>query len=126
MDALQTDTKPNGPVAAAFIAAGAAAFTLGLLVVLNDASKDISAFLNFSTNYGLGSGVGPLSGKVTIATIVYVVSWLVLHVAFRGKEVAWRNAMVVTFVLLGLGFLLTFPPAFELIADTIKAATGGA
>ena len=118
-----TDTKPNGPVAAAFIAAGAAAFTLGLLVVLNDASKDISAFLDFAKNYGLGSGVGPLSGKVAVSTIVYVISWIGLHVAFRGRELPWRNVVIATFVLLGLGFLLTFPPAFELIADTIK---GGA
>lgn len=118
-----SDTKPNGPVAAAFIAAGAACFTLGLMVVLVDANADISKALDFSKNYGLGSGVGPLSGKIAIATIVYVVSWIGLHLAFRGKELRWRNVATATFVLLGLGFLLTFPPAFELIADALK---GGA
>ena len=115
-----TDTKPNGPVAAAFIAAGAAALTLGLMVVLVDANDTIKKALDFSKNYGLGSGVGPLSGKIVIAIVVYVITWVALHFAFRGREVPWRKAMIATLVLLGLGFLLTFPPAFELIADTIK------
>jgi hypothetical protein len=115
-----TDTKPNGPVAAAFIAAGAACFTLGLMVVGVDANDSFKSALDFSKNYGLGSGVGPLSGKIAIATIVYVVTWLGLHLALRRQEVAWRRVMIATGILVGLGFLLTFPPAFELIADTIK------
>ena len=59
-------TKPNGPVAAAFLAAGIGSFVMGLFVVLNEISADISNFLKFDANYGLGSGVGPLSGKAIL------------------------------------------------------------
>jgi hypothetical protein len=59
-------TKPNGPVAAVFLAAGIGSFVLGLFVVLNEVSTDISNFLKFDANYGLGSGVGPLSGKAIL------------------------------------------------------------
>ena len=118
-----TDTKPNGPVAAAFIAAGAAAFTLGLLVVLADANAAIKDGLDFSKLYGIGKGVGPLSGKVVVSTIVFVASWVAMHLAFRGKELPWGRVMTATFVLLALGFALTFPPISVFLADLIK---GGA
>lgn len=116
MTAPQTDTKPNGPVAAAFLAAGVASLVLGVFTVLNEASADINAFLQFDKNFGLGSGVGPLSGKVGMAVIAYVVSWVVLHLALRGKEVTFRNAFIASLVLVGLGFALTFPPLFKAFA----------
>ena len=111
-----SDTKPNGPAAAAFLAAGVGAFVLGLMVTLAEASADIKSFLDFSKNYGIGSGVGPLSGKVIIAVAAYFGSWVVLALALRGREVAFGRVFMVTLILLGLGFALTFPPIFEIFA----------
>lgn len=116
MIAPQTDTKPNGPVAAAFLAAGIGSLVLGLFTVLAEASVDIKAFLEFDRNFGLGSGVGPLSGKVTVAVIGYLVSWVVLHLTLRGKEVSFRKVFIVSLVLVGIGFALTFPPIFKAFA----------
>jgi hypothetical protein len=111
-----TETKPNGPVAAAFIAAGIGSFTMGLMVTLAEASTNIKNALDFSKNYGLGSGVGPLSGKVAIAVLAFAVSWLILHFALRGREVAFGRAFTIAIVLVALGFALTFPPIFEVFA----------
>jgi hypothetical protein len=110
------ETKPNGPVAAAFVAAGVGSLVLGIFVVLNEMSEDVNQLLRFDENFGLGSGVGPLSGKVTLAVIAYAVSWVILHIALRGKEVNFRNAFIASLVLVGLGFALTFPPIFLLFA----------
>ena len=111
------DTKPNGPVAAAFLAAGIGALALGIMVVVAEAlGQDAGKYLDFSKNYGLGSGVGPLSGKVTIAIVAYVISWVVLHLAFRGKELPFGRVFVVSLILLAIGFALTFPPIFEVFA----------
>jgi len=117
-DQQQTDmtTKPNGPAAAAVLAAGIGSFVLGLFVTLNEMSADIHDFLDFSKNYGIGSGVGPLSGKVILAVGAYLVSWLVLAMIWRGKEVNFRGVFVLTLVLLALGFALTFPPIFLIFA----------
>jgi hypothetical protein len=120
----QADTKPNGPVVAAFIAAGVASLIMGIGVVLNEASPtiknaigvDYNAFLQFDKNFGLGAGVGPLSGKVGLAVIAFVVSWVLLHLWLRGKEVNFRTGFIVALVLVGLGFALTFPPVFLLFA----------
>lgn len=124
MNAVQTDTKPNGPVAAAFLAAGVGSLAIGIGVVLNEASStikdaigvDFNAFLQFDKNFGLGSGVGPLSGKVGLAVIAFVVSWVIFHFWLRGKEVNFRSYFIAALVLVGLGFALTFPPIFLLFA----------
>ena len=111
-----TETKPNGPVAAAFLAAGIASLTLGIMVCLNELGGDISKFLAFDKNYGLGSGVGALSGKVTIMVLAYVISWVVLHFLWRGKEVNFGRVFSVALILVAAGFILTFPPVFDLFA----------
>jgi hypothetical protein len=124
MTTLQTDTKPNGPVVAAFLAAGIASLAIGIGVVLNEASApiksaigiDFNAFLQFDKNFGFGSGVGPLSGKVGLAIIAFVVSWVLLHLWLRGKEVNFRTGFIAALVLVALGFALTFPPIFKLFA----------
>jgi hypothetical protein len=112
------DTKPNGPVAAAFIAAGVGCFALGLIVVLNEAGIIPGSALDFAKNYGIGSGVGPLSGKVILSTIALLVSWGILGFAWRGKEVAFGRAFAVALLLVALGFVLTFPPIFEIFATS--------
>jgi hypothetical protein len=120
METTSVQTKPNGPVAASFLAAGIASLTLGIFVVLNEFGGGITDFLKFDKNFGLGSGVGPLSGKVVLAVIAWVISWGVLHYLWRGKEVDFRRVLIATLVLVGLGFLLTFPPVFLIFAP--KAA----
>lgn len=110
-------TKPNGPAVAAIVAAGVGSFTLGLMVTLAEAFPDsVKPFLDFSKNYGIGDGVGPLSGKVIVAVAAYLVSWGFLAYLWRGREVNFMRTFVVALVLMGLGFALTFPPIFEVFA----------
>jgi hypothetical protein len=101
-------------VAAVFVATGIASFTLGLTIILQEAKVLSGAFLDFSKNYGIGSGVGPLSGKTIIAVIAFLVSWAILGYLWRGREVNFTRAFGASLVLLALGFLGTFPPIFEL------------
>lgn len=111
--------KPNGPPAAAFLAAGIGAFVLGLSVTLAEAfppAEGQTAFWDFSTNFGIGSGVGPLSGKVIVGTLAYVVSFIGFGLAWRGRQVNLRSVLIVSGVLLAIGFALTFPPIFEAFA----------
>jgi hypothetical protein len=116
----EVQTKPNGPVAAAFVAAGIGSTVMGIFVVLNEVSTDISNFLKFDANYGLGSGVGPLSGKVALATLAFVVSWIALFFYARGKEVNFTRWLAVALVFVFIGFALTFPPVFEYIVGILK------
>jgi hypothetical protein len=61
MTTQHTETKPNGPAAAAFLAAGIGAFVLGLNTTLAAAfppAEGSTAWWDFAANYGLGAGVG--------------------------------------------------------------------
>lgn len=99
---------PNGPVAAALVAGGIGAATIGLLTTLAEASVGIRNALNWY------NPVGPLTGKSLLGVIFYLVSWAVLHVLYRGKNVNFTRAAALGLALLGVGLVTTFPPFFYL------------
>jgi len=101
--------RPDGPGAAAMLAAGIGLFALGLLTVLNEASTTMHDWLE---SWDLDRGVGPLAGKTTLAVIVWAVSWIVLAIAWRGKDVDLKRWFWVALFLGILGGLGTFPPIF--------------
>jgi hypothetical protein len=102
------EDKPEGPIAAAILAAGAGALTLGVVTTLVEASASIKKALTLST------AVGPLSGKVAITVAVWLVSWLVLHLFYRTKPYESRRALTIAAVLIGLGVIGTFPTFFQM------------
>jgi hypothetical protein len=101
---------PNGSAAAAFLAGGIGAFAVGLMTTLAEASSAVADMLRFS------APVGPLSGKTTVAVIVWLIVWGVLGGLWKGKEVDFGKVSLAAFILLALGLLGTFPPFFELFA----------
>ena len=103
-------TLPNGPAAAALLAGGIGAAILGIVTTLSEASEGIATALRWSL------AVGPLSGKVGVTVILYLLSWAILHFAWRGKNVNFNQIGTIAFILLGIGLLGTFPPVFELFA----------
>jgi hypothetical protein len=103
--------KPEGPIAAAIIAGGVGAAALGVVTTLAEASTGVSDWLQWSDR------VGPLSGKMIVAVVVWLVAWAVLHAALRGRPYETRRALVVSLVLIALGVLGTFPTFFQLFGE---------
>jgi hypothetical protein len=99
-------TFHNGPAAAAVLAAGVGCAVLGLFTLLAEAIEPIHNFMELS------SAVGPLSGKSTFAVLVWLIVWVGLHLWWRDQNVSFRAVYIVTLVLVGVGFVLTFPPVF--------------
>jgi hypothetical protein len=110
----RTQASPNEPAltngsgAAAILAAGIGAFVLAILAIAADQSKTIKSALNFS------KPTGPLSGVTTVALLVWLVVWVLLDFRWRKQAVALKQTSIIAFVLLALGFLLTFPPIADL------------
>jgi hypothetical protein len=102
-----TVEKPNGPVVAGLLAAGIGALVLGVLTTVAEASESFGESLQYNDR------VGPLSGKVIWATAAFVVSWVVLGVWLRARDLGWSSMLVVTGVLIALGILGTFPTFFQ-------------
>ena len=104
---VQFEHKPEGPIAAAVIAGGVGAAALGLFTTLAEASEGAKDWLQWS------DAVGPLSGKVLMAVLVWLVAWAVLHLVLRSRPYETRRALVISLVLIGLGVLGTFPLFFQ-------------
>jgi hypothetical protein len=102
---------PFWPVAAAFLAAGFGVLVLGVLTTLAEASASIKDWLQFSAK------VGPLSGKTIVSVGAWLVAWIVLSVALRGKQVKERTVYWATALMIAAGLLGTFPSFFEKFAN---------
>ena len=103
--------KPEGPIAAAILAGGVGALTLGVLTTLAEASTGIKDWLAWTDR------VGPLAGKTGMAVIIWLVAWAVLHLVYRDKPFESRRAFTIAMVLVALGAVGTFPTFFQAFAD---------
>jgi fluoride ion exporter CrcB/FEX len=108
--ALNLADRPDGPGAAAMLAAGIGIFVLGFLTTVAVISTGLKDFL---ATWEWGQGVGPLAGKTTIASLAFFASWGGLHVAWRDKDVDIKKIFVIGLILGLLGAVGTFPTFFE-------------
>ena len=103
------DTKStNGSALAAFLAAGIGAFAMGLIVVLNEMGVFVPPTL-----YGPAGGV---SGRTTLAVVVWLIAWGVLHGTWRDREVDSGRVALATLVLVAFGIIGTFPPFWAVVS----------
>jgi hypothetical protein len=110
MSALkEAESIPNGPGAAAILAAGIGCAAMGILAFAGDASDAIGKLLNFY------NPTGALSGVTTLAIVAWLVAWFVLDRVWAHSTVAMGKVNLAAFALLIIGFLLTFPPFMDLL-----------
>lgn len=109
-EGLEVVERPNGPAAAAILAAGIGALTLGILTTLAEANTGAKDWLQFQDR------VGPLSGKVIVSMIAYVISWAVLAPLMWRRNLPFGVMALATALLLTGGFVGTFPKFFQLFA----------
>lgn len=97
----------NGASLAAFLAAGIGSLAMGSFVVLNEAGIFTSPSF-----YGPSGG---LSGRSTLAVVVWLMTWAWLHRRWRSRELEAKPVYLATLVLAALGVLATFPPLWGLL-----------
>ena len=51
-----------------------------------------------------------MPGRTTLATIVWLMAWAVLHNRWKAREIAQGRVGAVTLILIALGVLATLPP----------------
>ena len=103
---VDRDVAANGAAIAALLGAGVGAFAMGLVVILNEAGVFSAPSL-----YGPAGGV---SGRTTIAVVIWLIAWAVLHTRWKGRQVESRRIFTTTLVLIAVGLVLTFPPVWGL------------
>jgi hypothetical protein len=80
-----------------------------LLAIAGDRSAALKSALAFYRP------TGPLSGVSTVAILVWLCTWVLLHLLWRKKTVPLPPVSLIAFVMLILSFLLTFPPIADLL-----------
>jgi len=105
----EAPTLTNGSGAAAILAAGIGVFALAVLAAAGDKSAPIAHSLIFY------KPTGPLSGVTTAAILIWLFTWAILEWHWRNKTVPAGRINAVAMILLGLSFLLTFPPIVDLL-----------
>jgi hypothetical protein len=100
----------DGSAAAAILAAGIGLAVTGIVSAAAEAIAAWSAILVWS------KPVGALSGKTALGIAAWLVSWLILGLVWKDRNVSFKPVLIVSTVLMAAGLLLTFPPVFELIA----------
>jgi hypothetical protein len=103
----RTPREVNGSAMAAFLGGGIGAFAMGAVVLLNEAGIFAAPAL-----YAPAGGV---SGRTTLATIVWLMAWAVLHHRWKAREMAPGRVGGMTLILIALGVLGTLPPVWGLL-----------
>jgi hypothetical protein len=100
---------PNGPGAAAILAAGVGALALGLFALAGDAVPSLRRA------FSIWAPTGPLSGVTTFAMLAWLIAWLILARLWSGRQVRLGLVNAAALAMLAAGLLLTFPPVMDFI-----------
>jgi hypothetical protein len=103
------DKLPNGPGAAAILAAGIGSLALGIFAFAGDASPTTLHAFNF------WNPTGPLSGVTSSAIVIWLVAWFLLSRHWARSSVSLARVNSAAFIMLIAGLLLTFPPFMDLL-----------
>lgn len=105
-------SKPSGAAAAAFIASSLGLLALAISHVMSQASHTAKELIhNIGKLWMPGAqGIGPYSGKETVALVVWLGSWIFLHFIFRKREVNMQWTGILWLVGLGIATTLLWPP----------------
>lgn len=110
--------RESGAAVAALLSVVLGLITLAVVNLGTQASKAFNAWV-----HGIGKlwmpgaeGIGPYSGKETLALAVWVGSWILLHLALRRRELNLGRWLVLFLVGIGIATTLLWPPVFEYLA----------
>jgi len=114
----KTNLEKKGAAQAALLSVMLGLVTLALINLGTAMSAGFKATVHTVGKLWMpgAQGIGPYSGKETIALVVWLVSWFVLHRILRAKE--WNNNAVLAVFMAGIAVATTliWPPVFEAIA----------
>ncbi|MBI4279034.1 MAG: hypothetical protein HY660_11310 [Armatimonadetes bacterium] len=106
----QAQSIPNGAAAAAILAAAIGVFVMGALTTLNEITGALRPILVWYRP------AGPLTGKTGWAVLIWLVAWVILHNAWKGREQNFGKLFTVSLILIVLGWLFMFPLFFEMFS----------
>ncbi len=99
-----------GPVAAAVLSAGIGSACFGICICLSESVPAVASGLT------LYKPTGPLSGKVSVGVIAWILAWVLLNRAWKDKQPRFARANLISLSLIVVGLVLSFPTVFDAIS----------
>src|SRR5713226_7300731 len=114
----------DGVAVAALMAAVVGMLTLAVVNIFTAASKGFNAWVHSIGKLWMpgAEGIGPYSGKETLALVAWLGSWIILHLVLRKKDVEISRCFIVFLIGVGIATTLIWPPVFEHLAGWIGGA----
>lgn len=117
----EVETMTNGRAVAAYWSAGIGLLTLA---AVNLGTEISTAFKGSVHNIGKlwmpgAAGIGPYSGKETLALVAWLGSWLLLGFWLRWREVREPASFIGFLILLGAATTLLWPPVTHWVAGLL-------
>lgn len=106
METKTLDERTNGMAMAAVLAASIGSFLLGLIVFLS-----ATDWISIPALYQPSGGV---SGRTTLAVILWGFSWGMLHQRWNGRHISNKRILMLSLILIAASLVLTFPPFWSL------------
>lgn len=106
---------PNGIAIAAYLSAMIGLLGLGIIVFACEASKSLTEDVHALGKLWMpgAEGIGPYSGKQTVALVVWLVSWIILHFSLRRKQLSGGIWLTVFLIGIGIATTLVWPPTWH-------------
>jgi len=107
--------KPPGYAIAAYVSAMIGLVTLSAVNFFTEASKSFeTAVFNIGKSWMPGAGgIGPYSGKETLALCAWLFSWFILHFFFAKHLKNEKTWMIVFLIGVGFATTLLWPPVID-------------
>jgi|ERR1700730_2558605 hypothetical protein len=111
----------DGVAVAALMAVVVGMLTLAVVNVFTTVSKSFNGWVHSIGKLWMpgAEGIGPYSGKETLALVAWLVSWVVLDAALRRKDMRLSRWLLVFLIGVGIATTLIWPPVFEHLAELI-------
>lgn len=108
----RTAAKPSGAAAAAYLSAMSGLLAMALAHLLTTASTELQqAIFAIGRAWIPGAaGLGPYSGLETIGLVVWLGSWVLLHLAMRRQDVSTLTTGLIFLLGMVLATALFWPP----------------
>lgn len=110
-----SEGKPNGAAAAAVLSAAVGLLVLAISQIVTHVSAPINDAVHALGKLWMpgAEGIGPYSGKETIALLVWFASWALLHGLWRRRELKLLVVGTIALALIGIATTLIWPPLYE-------------
>lgn len=111
-----SEQRPSGPAMAAVLSASLGLLALAVAQIMSEVSTASKAAMQSLGNLWMpgAAGIGPYSGKETVALLVWLGSWALLHAVWKRRELSVGRIGTLALGLTGLATTLVWPPITEL------------